>query len=335
MKNYSIKDIAELSGVSVATVSRVINNNGRFSEKTKLKVLKAIEETGYKMNYSAKSLRMNKSFSIGILVPDIRNFFFSSVVQKIEEILFEKGYSTIICNTARNEKKEVAYLQMLQGKGVDGLIVISGVEAFEFEYSSSVKQIPYICIDREPKQKEKTIFISSDHYNGARLATEKLVLSGCKQPVIAMYTQNSSSSIERFKGFKDALKQAGIPFDSEKNVVKFDHNSDSFSTRLKKFIKKNPDVDGIFSINDTIALDILMLAPSLNKAVPKQLKLIGFDDIPCAGYSTPGLSSVKQDAVAIARSAVDSLLLLLSQPNQTGKSIVVPVELILRESSKK
>lgn len=335
MKNYSIKDIAEISGVSVATVSRVINNNGRFSEKTRQKVLKAIEETGYKMNYSAKSLRMNKSFSIGILVPDIRNFFFSSVVQKIEEILFEKGYSTIICNTARNEEKEFAYLQMLQGKGVDGLIVISGVEAFEFEHSSATKQIPYICIDREPKQKENTIFISSNHYQGAQVATKQLILSGCKQPAIAMYTHTSSSANERFKGFKDALKQSNILFDFEKNVLKFEHNKTTFSTQLKEFIVKNPKIDGIFSINDSIALDILMLASSLEKEVPKQLKIIGFDDIPCASYSTPGLSSVKQDTATIAKSAVDSLLLLLSQPEQTGKSIVVPVELILRESSQK
>lgn len=102
MKKTSIKDIAKLSGVSVATVSRVINNNGRFSEETRKKILDVIEETGYQMNFSAKSLRMNKSFSVGILVPDISNYFFSDVVQKIEEELFELGYSTIICNTGRN-----------------------------------------------------------------------------------------------------------------------------------------------------------------------------------------------------------------------------------------
>lgn len=93
MKKYSLKDIATLSGVSIATVSRVINDNGRFSEETRQKVLKVIEETGYKMNYNAKSLRMNRSFTIGILVPDISNYFFADVVQKIEEILFDKGYS--------------------------------------------------------------------------------------------------------------------------------------------------------------------------------------------------------------------------------------------------
>ena len=192
MKKYSLKDIAILSGVSVATVSRVINDNGRFSEETRQKVLKVIEETGYKMNYNAKSLRMNRSFSIGILVPDISNYFFSDVVQKIEEILFDKGYSTIICNTARSQAKETAYLKMLEGKGVDGLVVISGAEAFDFDYSSNEKHIPYICIDREPKTREDTVFISSNHYQGAFEATEELIHVGCKHPLIVMHDRKST-----------------------------------------------------------------------------------------------------------------------------------------------
>lgn len=178
MKKTSIKDIAKLSGVSVATVSRVINNNGRFSEETRKKILDVIEETGYQMNFSAKSLRMNKSFSVGILVPDISNYFFSDVVQKIEEELFELGYSTIICNTGRNIEKETAYLNMLRSKLVDGIIVISGVDEFVFHYDD----IPYICIDREPLKKEKTIVISSNHYQGAFEATESLINNGCKHP---------------------------------------------------------------------------------------------------------------------------------------------------------
>jgi LacI family transcriptional regulator len=157
MKKISIKDIAQLSGVSVATVSRVINDNGRFSEETRKKVLDVINETGYQMNYSAKSLRMNKSFSIGILVPDISNYFFSDVVQKIEEILFEHGYSTIICNTARNLAKEDAYLQMLESKGVDGIIVISGAEELDFDNSRSKKKfLTYVLI--ENLKKRRTLF---------------------------------------------------------------------------------------------------------------------------------------------------------------------------------
>lgn len=159
------------------------------------------------MNYSAKNLRMNKSFTIGILVPDISNYFFSDVVQCLEEILFAKGYSTIICNTSRSSEKELAYLRILEGKGVDGLIVISGAEAFEFTSSSAEKKIPYICIDREPKKKEDTVFISSNHYQGAFESAEELIHKGCQHPVIAMHNQKSTSAKERLKGFKDALKK--------------------------------------------------------------------------------------------------------------------------------
>lgn len=224
---------------------------------------------------------------------------------------------------------------MLQGKGVDGLIVISGVEAFEFDYSSSNKQIPYICIDREPKQKSNTIFISSNHYQGAMEATEQLISTGCTHPVIAMYTTTSSSSIARLNGFKDALKKNGLSYLSEVNLLTFDHHTITFQQEFAEFLKKNPKTDGIFALNDTIALELLTAAPYLDKKIPDQLKLIGFDDTPCTKYTTPTLSSVKQDTTVIARSAVDALLGLLEKTEKKGRSIVVPIELILRDSSKK
>ncbi|MBL1226114.1 LacI family DNA-binding transcriptional regulator [Enterococcus sp. BWR-S5] len=333
MKKVSIKDIAQLSGVSVATVSRVINNNGRFSEETRKKVLDVIKETGYQMNFSAKSLRMKKSFSIGVLVPDISNYFFSDVVQQIEEILFEKDYSTIICNTARNADKEAAYLQMLESKMIDGLIVISGADEFGFDYSKSEKDIPYICIDREPKNSEQTIFISSNHYQGAFEAAEALIHSGSKQPIIAMHKRASSSAKERFKGFKDALKKNNIVFDAKKNQLLL--NSDnSYSDTLTAFLNRVPEVDGIFAINDNIAMELLLELRRAGKHIPKDIKVIGFDNTPQTKYSTPSLSSVKQNTQGIANNAVESLLELINHPHsdKKGQSILLPVELILRES---
>ena len=245
MKKTSIKDIAKLSGVSVATVSRVINNNGRFSEETRKKILDVIEETGYQMNFSAKSLRMNKSFSVGILVPDISNYFFSDVVQKIEEELFELGYSTIICNTGRNIEKETAYLNMLRSKLVDGIIVISGVDEFVFHYDD----IPYICIDREPLKKEKTIFISSNHYQGAFEATESLINNGCKHPAILMYDRQSSSAKERFKGYKDALKKNNISYNESSHLL-LSGLEENFTENLQAFLERTDQVDSFFAVNE-------------------------------------------------------------------------------------
>ncbi|MSD84687.1 LacI family DNA-binding transcriptional regulator (plasmid) [Lactobacillus curvatus] len=333
MQKYSLKDIAKLSEVSTATVSRVINDNGRFSEETRQKVLKVIEETGYKMNYNAKSLRMNRSFTIGILVPDISNYFFADVVQKVEEILFDKGYSTIICNTGRIQEKESAYLKMLEGKGVDGLIVISGVETFDFDSSPSDKYIPYICIDREPKTRKNTIFISSNHYQGAFEAVEKLIESGCKHPIITLQTRKSTSAKERFTGFKDALKKNSIPFSANKNLLTIDLDEKNFPKLIDDFLLKNPETDGIFCINDSIALELMLVLRQLKKNVPRDIKIIGFDDTPAAKYAVPPLSSIHQDTSKIAKVAVDKLLNLINHPNETDEILIIPVSLISRQST--
>ncbi|WP_048000672.1 LacI family DNA-binding transcriptional regulator [Lactiplantibacillus herbarum] len=332
MKKYSIKDIANLSGVSVATVSRVINDNGRFSEATRKKVLATINETGYQTNFSAKNLRMNKSFSIGILVPDISNYFFAKLVQTIEEILFNHGYSTVICNTARNADKELAYLKMLESKGIDGLIVISGPKAFDIKQLPAAKNLPFICIDRQPSDQHGTVFIASNHYQGAFEATEALINNGCQHPVIALHQQISSSGIERRNGFIDALKKNNIFFNPEHNQVTIE--TDHILTTLQAFLKDHPETDGIFAINDTIGIEALTTLLKMGKAVPEDIKLIGFDDDPQDRHSFPTLSSVRQNVDQLAEVSVKNLLNMITHEASPESSIIIPVSLVLRESSR-
>ncbi|EAE5498017.1 LacI family transcriptional regulator [Listeria monocytogenes] len=333
MKKTSIKDIAKLSGVSVATVSRVINDNGRFSEETREKVLAVIKETNYQMNFSAKSLRMNKSFSVGILVPDISNYFFSSVVQQIEAILFDQGYSTIICNTGRNLDKEMAYLNMLESKMVDGLIVISGADEFGFKYTNAENGIPYVCIDRQPKDKKDTIFISSNHYQGAFEATEALIHAGVKSPVIFMHSRQSSSAKERLKGFQDALKKNNIRYDPDVSKFTVDLQIHDYQKSIINFVNEVTTMDGIFAINDNIALELLNLLPTIGKKIPNDIKVIGFDDTPQCNYTVPKLSSVKQNIPKIAQITVDNLITIIKNPKQKKRiTEIVPVELSLKDS---
>ncbi|HAA8514029.1 TPA_asm: LacI family transcriptional regulator [Listeria monocytogenes] len=333
MKKTSIKDIAKLSGVSVATVSRVINDNGRFSEETREKVLAVIKETNYQMNFSAKSLRMNKSFSVGILVPDISNYFFSSVVQQIEAILFDQGYSTIICNTGRNLDKEMAYLNMLESKMVDGLIVISGADEFGFKYTNAENGIPYVCIDRQPKDKKDTIFISSNHYQGAFEATEALIHAGVKSPVIFMHSRQSSSAKERLKGFQDALKKNNIRYDPDVSKFTVDLQIHNYQKSIITFVNEVTTMDGIFAINDNIALELLNLLPTIGKKIPNDIKVIGFDDTPQCNYTVPKLSSVKQNIPKIAQITVYNLITIIKNPKQKKRiTEIVPVELSLKDS---
>lgn len=338
MSKLSMKEIAKLSGVSVATVSRVINDNGRFSEETRKRVMAVIEETGYNTNSVAKSLRMQKSNTIGIVVPDITNFFFADIVQKIEEQFFVHNYSTIICNTGRNNEKELLYLQMLQSKMIDGLIVISGVD--EFDLIGSLKeQLPVICIDRKPKNTDHTLFISSNHYIGAKEATHLLLDKGSKHPVILKYDRESSSASERLYGFKDALKEHGISFDKNKHIIEIKANNRSVARTgtlkgIEAFLQNGQHVDGLFAVNDHLASHAVEYFSSKNYNIPKDVKIIGFDDTPLATQSKPKLSTVKQNTEKLAQVTCSKLLSLIDkEPNINKKPILIPVELVERETT--
>ena len=329
MTQYSIKDIARLSGVSIATVSRVLNNRGKYSENTKRKVLKVIQDTGYKIDSSAQSLRTNVTHTIGILVPDIKNPFFADLVQKIEENLFTQKYSTIICNTDKDEQKEKAYLHMLEAKKVDGIIVISGSYKHGFQFESSSKNIPYICIDRAPQNFEDTIFISSNHRLGSQEATNYLINCGSKNPVIITGSKIGTSIESRIEGFKDALRQNHLNFSKNKNSFIY-----TDWTSIQNFLTHHPETDAFFAVDDNIAINVLTSLKKLNYHIPEDIQIIGFDDIPSSRVVSPSLTTIAQNTTKIATTAINSLLELLVTPSEKGNQILIPTKLIIRNSTK-
>ncbi|ETY72640.1 LacI family DNA-binding transcriptional regulator [Lactiplantibacillus fabifermentans] len=334
MQNISIKDIAKLAGVSVATVSRVINNNGRFSEATRKKVEQVIQDTGYETNYSAKNLRMNRSDTIGILIPDISNFFFAEITKLLEDQLFTHGYSVIICNTAHDDTREKNYLKTLASKGIDGLIVISGSAKFTFEHTNIQKNIPYVCVDRQPEENDETIFISSDHFDGGYQATTTLFRAQCKNPVIAIGTFDTPSMQDRLRGFKQALQTQRVNTDDWGHVFKLSA-PENIEQDLVDYLQRHPDTDGIFAVNDSVALKLQQVLRTIGRAVPEDIKLIGFDNSPTDQYVTPTLSSVAQNNEQLATQAVHYLLGLINQTERPGQDIIIPVSLRLRDTTRR
>lgn len=327
MGQVSIKEVAKIAGVSVATVSRVINNKGKYSEKTKEKVLKVIRDTGYNVDASAQSLRTNVTHTIGLLVPDIKNFFFADLVQKIEKNLFDKQYSTIICNTDIDEQKEKAYLHTLENKKVDGIIVISGSYEHGFKFKSSLKNTPYICIDREPLDFSDTVYISSNHRLGARTATEYLFERGSKHPV--MVTDRNNSTIhDRIEGFREALENHSLQFNMNKDVLSLE------SCSLQDFIAQNPQIDSFFGMDDTIAINIVLKLKELGYNVPQDFQVIGFDNIPSDVVLSPTLTTIAQNTDKIAKEAVDNMLDLFDHPENKGNQILIATHLIKRNSTR-
>lgn len=334
-KNISMKEIAKLSGVSVATVSRVINNNGRFSEETRKRVQKIIDEYGYTTNMAAKSLRISKSKTIGLIVPNIDNEWFSHLVLEIEKYFFQRNYSVFICNTSQDAEKEIAYFRSLNSKLVDGIICISGIE--EIPTDQVIRNIPIVCIDRKPKDHINAYYVESNHYSGGYKATEELIKQGCKKIAIITRNKTISANKQRFDGYKQALKDHNLPGYPELEIL-FDPSKPNYEgarEAVNKLIKDNIEFDGIFATNDWRAYGSLIALLENNIRVPEDVKLIGFDDIFISQSSHPSISTIKQDIPGLAEKACSLLNDLMDEVEieEDQKRFILPIEVVRRDST--
>lgn len=329
MGNISIKDIARITGVSTATVSRVINDNGRFSEETRARVNEAINKLGYRSNVVAKSLRTMKSLSIGVIVPDITNEFFSRIVLGIENYCFPKGYSVYICNTSESKEEESMYMLNLEAKGVDGLISLTGGIGDPTKVFN--RKIPMVCIDREPLGQGIPL-VESDNYRGGYLAGELLVKHGCKNLVVLRDHRELSTAIHRMNGFQDALHQNNLSLDS-RLVHKLTINFDSAKECMEKIIASGIPFDGVFAMTDWLAVGTLSALKKHKIKVPEQVKLVGFDNTLITEYVSPSITTVNQDKRKMGEVAAEMLLGLIANPAHKFENVTIPVEIVERETT--
>ena len=331
-KKISIKEIAKLSGVSVATVSRVINNNGRFSEETRKKVLDIIDKYNYTTNMTAKSLRSNKSKTIGIIVPDINNLFFAELVLEIENFFFEHGYSVFICNTAQNKIKEQEYFKSLDSKMVDGIICISSNLVNPSDFVK--RNIPIVYLNNTDMKDYYRV--ECNHYEGGFLATKELIQKDCKRILLLTNNKTASSVNSKIQGFKDALSKYNIEYCPEL-VFRLDVKEGVFEDSLhtvNELIEKNINFDGIFATNDLRAHGALVALQEHNISVPDKVKIVGYDGTSISKYSNPPISTIYQDKKILATKTSNLLLKLINEENiNMDKHIVVPVKLIQRKTT--
>ncbi len=329
MKNVSIKDIARITGVSTATVSRVINDNGRFSEETRKKVLEAAQKFDYHTNAVARSLRTNKSKCIGVIVPDITNEFFAQITLAIENCCFPKGYSIFVCNTNEDEAKEKVYLKELEAKGVDGLICLSGRS--DLPLDANKRNIPVVCIDRASKDKS-IISVESDNYRGGFLATEELIKKGCRRIVMLKDYRELLTMANRYKGYLEALNSYGIPVDL--NIVyEIPINVKAATEKVLRIIDGNVVFDGIFASTDWLAAGALNALKKRNIAVPEKVKIVGFDNISITEYNYPSITTINQDKQKMGETAAEILLNEIENGMHKPGNIVIPVELVKRKTT--
>ena len=325
--NYSVKEIAEMSGVSVATVSRVINKNGRFSKETEDRVNEVIRKTNYQPNQLARGLRTSKTKTIGILVPDITNEFFARITLELQNRFFAEGYISLVFNTNEDKKLEQLQLNAFQSQQVSGLVYVSGsIEAMPAFH------VPIVFIDRQPvfsmENDVEYILIESDNYQGGLLATEELIKKGSRNIACVCFNEALSSHKDRIAGYRAALAAHSLP-EGDITVVHSVNYAES-RQKVSELFSRKPGIDGLFCTTDTLAIGAVKAVKEFGLNVPEQVKVVGYDDTSLSLYSTPPLTTVRQQVIEISRLATTVMIDMLEQRPVTKTHYRIPVELVIR-----
>ncbi|GIO25589.1 LacI family DNA-binding transcriptional regulator [Ornithinibacillus bavariensis] len=323
----TIKDVAKMAGVSVATVSRVINNSGYVNEVTKKRVEQAISQLNYRPNNVARSLFHGRSQMIALLVPDIMNPFFPELARAVEDFAKLNDYTFVLCNTDDNPEKEMHYIYALEQKSVDGIIVVSSTVT---EKSLQGIHVPIVALDRIVSAKLPSITVKNR--DGARQAVRYLKQLGCKRIAHICGPDNVSNTKERLGGYIDEVKNEEWFLSSY--VVSGDYQYDKAMDATKNLLKSHPEVDGIFVANDLMGVGVLKAAQELGLKVPEDIQIIGFDGISLGEKITPSITTMKQPIYEMGTRAAQLLIQQINEPNQQVQHEEYEVTLVKRESTK-
>ncbi|MED3383367.1 LacI family DNA-binding transcriptional regulator [Bacillus subtilis] len=326
----TIRDVATKAGVSVATVSRVINNKGQATPETVTKVLEVIKELGYKPNVVARSLTSRKSNTIALFVPTISNPFFPELARGVEDVAHSYGFNIFLCNTDDERTKMKNYLDSLRDRYVDGIIINSLNLTNEDLEQLHSHGIPAVTLDRTFST-HKFSSITVKHRLGAQLATKHLIDIGCKRIGLIRGPEDDSTAVQRMWGYRDCVKE--YDWFDQTWMALGDFSVKSGYLCMKELFQRHPDIDGVFASNDLMAIGLLKAAYEWGRKVPDELSIVGFDGIDMSQYTIPPISTIRQPIYEMGRMAMEELMRLMREPSSNFIKKELDVELILRESS--
>ncbi len=316
----TIKDVAELSGVTVTTVSRVLNNRGYLSEKTKKKVSEAIIALDYHPNEMARSLAQKQTSLLGVIVPSLLHPYYSECINALEKHASSHGLKLLVCNAQRSPQKEAEYIDMLKANKVAGLVLCTNSR-------SSVRllaNLPVVTLERSISSNVPAIVC--DNTQGGQLAARHLIAQKCTN--LVMISGNRSTE-ERANGFAKMCEQVHIPYKILKtNQSQFNHLD---YTDLIQEIFTDPAVDGVFASSDVIATQVIQACHKKGLSIPEDMKIVGFDDVELSRMVSPRLTTIHQPIEELCKEAVQTII---DWDKERGKEqIILPVRLVQREST--
>jgi DNA-binding LacI/PurR family transcriptional regulator len=332
----SIKDIAKSAGVSHSTVSRALSDSPLVSAQTKARIQRLASEMGYSPDAQARSLVMGRTKTIGVVVTTITDPFIAEIVQAIERTARDSGYSVILASSNAEPEREIAAVEMLHSKRVDGVVVTSSrIGALYQDYLDRLR-VPVVLVNSHSEQAGPYTFsITVDNRHGACLATKHLVELGHRRIAYVTGAVDHSDDQDRLAGYREVLNLAGIDYDPAL-VVPGTGRADGgeHAVAVLRTLTKPPTA--VFCYNDMTAIGLMRAARQAGLAMPQQLAVVGFDDIPFASYVQPSLTTIAQPKPQMGTRAMEMVLDLISDTGPLegdGSNVIVQGELVVRESS--
>lgn len=327
------RDVARRAGISIATVSRCINQKGYISPRAKARVDRAIRDLKYKPNLVARSLKVRSSRVIGLIFPDIENPFFISLIKKAEEVAQRHGYNVFLCNTENKPEKEVQYIEMLKGKLVDGYIIIPSITT-----GSSLKEVirgeKVVFLDRRIEEDPGRISVKLDNRKAIRIAVEHLAGLGHRRIGAVCVPVSVTTGAERLAGFREAARKLSLPVD-ETLIAYADFSVESARQRTRELLTISRRPTALVPMSGPTTIGALKAIRELDLRIPDDVSLISFDESPFDELFTPPLTTVAQPAYEFAARGTELLLSLLRGEKVRQRLIVLDPIFIERDSCRR
>ncbi|MCZ4293396.1 substrate-binding domain-containing protein [Vibrio sinaloensis] len=303
----TMKDIARLAGVSTSTVSHVINKSRYVSEEISLRVNSAAQQLNYRPSALARSLKVNRTKTIGMLVTTSTNPFFGEVVKGVERSCYQQGYNLILCNTEGDHERMRESINTLLQKRVDGLILMcSSLEGERIEVFEQYPDIPVVVMDWGPMlfTSDK---IQDNSLRGGYLAAKHLIDSGHTEIGCITGPLVKHQALMRYEGYKRALNESGLDFNANW-IIEADFECEGGFEAFNKMLAKGRLPSAIFVCNDMMAMGVINAANAKGIRIPEDISIIGYDDIHIAKFMSPSLTTIHQPKYRLGKAAVEALL---------------------------
>nr|WP_324259869.1 LacI family DNA-binding transcriptional regulator [Cellvibrio fontiphilus] len=324
----NIRDVARLAGVSVATVSRALSNPEKVSDDSLDKVHKAIAQVGYRPNMLARNFRSARAYAVVVLVPDIANPFYSLFIRALEDRAQQKGYAVLLGDTRGTPEREMEYIRRVETRLADGIVQLR--PSSEKSQNNIPPDIP--CVNACGCEYTTGPAIRIDNRAAAKTMVNYLISLGHRRIGVISGLKDNPHAIDRLEGYKEALAEAGIPFEKDL-IAEGDFTMWSGLNAAFQFCNMKVRPTAIFSMNDEMAIGAMQTLKNQGIRIPEDMSVTGFDDIAYAKYSDPSLTTISQPAEEMGKMAMDMLLKVIEGEPLSQRECVLPTEFIIRKST--